>query len=91
MGGEQAADVLADVKAAQLKKSDKTWTQAERDQFKQPVIDAFTEQASCYYATARLWDDGVIDPKDTRQVLALCLAATLRAPIKETDFAIFRM
>ncbi len=84
MGGEQAADVLADVKTKGL-------SIEERDKFKQPIIAAFTEQASCYYATARLWDDGVIDPKETRNVLALCLAATLRAPIKETNFAIFRM
>lgn len=91
MGGEQAADVLADVKAAQLKKANQEFTVDERKAFKKPVVEAFTEQASCYYATARLWDDGVIDPKDTRQVLALCLAATLRAPIKETEFAIFRM
>ncbi len=91
MGGEQAADVLADVKAAQLKKSGKDWSQEERNTFKQPVVEAFTAEASCYYASARLWDDGVIDPKDTRQVLALSLAATLRSSIKETEFAIFRM
>jgi 3-methylcrotonyl-CoA carboxylase beta subunit len=84
MGGEQAADVLADVKAKGL-------SEIDRNKFKQPIIDAFTEQASCYYSTARLWDDGVIDPKQTRQVLALSLAATLRAPFKETNFAIFRM
>lgn len=91
MGGEQAADVLADVKAAQLKKMDKTFTDSDRKTFKQPIVDAFTEQASCYYSTARLWDDGVVDPIQTREVLALSLAASLHAPIKETDFAIFRL
>ncbi|HLF66332.1 MAG TPA: carboxyl transferase domain-containing protein, partial [Gammaproteobacteria bacterium] len=91
MGGEQAAEVLADVKAAQFKKSGQAFTQEERETFKRPVVAQFNEQTSCYYSTARLWDDGVIDPKQTRQVLALSLAASLRAPIKETDFAIFRM
>jgi 3-methylcrotonyl-CoA carboxylase beta subunit len=91
MGGEQAADVLADVKEAQLKKNNTSWEKDARDDFKKPIIDAFTAQSSCYYSTARLWDDGVIDPKDTRFVLALSLAATLCAPIKETHFGIFRM
>ncbi len=91
MGGEQAAEVLADVKAAQLKKSGLSFTPEEREAFKRPVVAQFREQTSCYYSTARLWDDGVIDPKQTRHVLALSLAASLRAPIKETEFAIFRM
>lgn len=91
MGGEQAAQVLADVKEAQLKKENKTFTPEEKDAFKKPVVDAFTQQASCYYASARLWDDGIIDPAQTRAVLALSLAATLNAPFKETEFAIFRM
>lgn len=83
MGGEQAAGVLADVA--------KKETGPERDAFMQPIRAQFDRQSSALYATARLWDDGIIDPRDTRTVLALSLRAALTAPIEDTRFGIFRM
>ena len=91
MGGEQAAGVLADVRRAGLERKGMAWSDEEEADFKQPIIDQFEEQAHPYYATARLWDDGIIDPADTRQVLALGLAASLNAPIQPTRFGVFRM
>ena len=85
MGGEQAASVLATVKSGGF--SDK----AEEEEFKAPIRDQYERQGHPYYASARLWDDGVIDPADTRQVVALGLAAALNAPIPETRFGTFRM
>jgi len=91
MGGEQAAAVLATVKQDQLARSDAAMSPAEEEAFKQPVIDQYEHQGHPYYASARLWDDGVIDPADTRMVLGLCLSATLNAPIEESRFGVFRM
>ena len=91
MGGEQAANVLAQVKRDALQKQDKPWSQKEEDAFKAPILEQYARQSSAYYATARLWDDGIIDPKDTRRMLALGIAATLNAPIEETRFGVFRM
>lgn len=91
MGGEQAAGVLAQVKRDQRLKEGKQWTQEEEDSIKNPIIRKFEEESSPYYSSARLWDDGVIDPVDTRTVLALSLSAALNAPIPETKFGIFRM
>ena len=87
MGGEQAASVLAQVKDAAGKKM----SEAETKKFKQPILDKYEEEGSPYYSTARLWDDGVIDPAETRNVLALSLAASLNAPIAEMKFGVFRM
>ncbi|WP_394220650.1 carboxyl transferase domain-containing protein [Alteromonas gracilis] len=91
MGGEQAAGVLAQVKRDQKERAGESWSQEEEKAFKQPVIDTYEKQGHPYYASARLWDDGVIDPADTRLVLGLSLSATLNKPIEDTQFGIFRM
>jgi len=91
MGGEQAAGVLAQVRRTQIENAGDTWPEAEEQAFKQPIIDDFESQAHPYYASARLWDDGVIDPTDTRRVLGLALSASLNKPIAETRFGVFRM
>ena len=92
MGGEQAASVLATVKRDGIEAKGGAWSAAEEAAFKQPILDQFAHQAHPYFASARLWDDGVIAPADTRRVLALGLSASLNAPIPETPrFGIFRM
>ncbi|MBU2877332.1 MULTISPECIES: carboxyl transferase domain-containing protein [Aliiglaciecola] len=91
MGGEQAAGVLAQVKRDQKQRHDESWSVEEENAFKQPIIDTYEQQGHPYYASARLWDDGVIDPADTRFVLALSISAALNKPIEETRFGVFRM
>jgi len=91
MGGEQAASVLATVRRDGIEGRGGAWSAAEEEAFKQPIRDQYERQGHPYYATARLWDDGVIDPADTRTVLALGLSAALNAPIAETKFGVFRM
>jgi 3-methylcrotonyl-CoA carboxylase beta subunit len=91
MGGEQAAGVLAQVKREALEKSGKAWSRAEEEAFKAPIVEQYARQSSAYYATARLWDDGIIDPRQTRDALALGLAASLNAPVPKTTFGVFRM
>ena len=91
MGGEQAAGVLATVKRDGIERAGGTWSAEEEAKFKQPTIDMFEEQAHPLYASARLWDDGIIDPRKSRDVLALSLRAALNAPIEETRFGVFRM
>lgn len=91
MGGEQAAGVLAQVKREQYNKADKPWSVEQEAEFKQPVIDTYEKQGHPYYASARLWDDGVIDPADTRMVLGLSISASLNKPIETTNFGVFRM
>jgi 3-methylcrotonyl-CoA carboxylase beta subunit len=91
MGGEQAASVLATVKRDGIEAKGGSWSADEEAKFKQPILDQFAHQAHPYYASARLWDDGVIDPADTRRVLALALSASLNAPIPEPRFGVFRM
>jgi 3-methylcrotonyl-CoA carboxylase beta subunit len=91
MGGEQAAGVLATVKRDGIEGRGGSWSTEEEAAFKQPVLDQFAHQSSPYYSSARLWDDGVIDPADTRRVLALGLSASLNAPIPEPKFGVFRM
>ncbi|NQZ20646.1 MAG: methylcrotonoyl-CoA carboxylase [Colwellia sp.] len=91
MGGEQAAGVLAQVKRDQKDKLGETWSEQEEQDFKQPIIDSYEHQGHPYYASARLWDDGIIDPADTRQVLGLAISASLNKPIEDTKFGIFRM
>lgn len=91
MGGEQAAGVLATVKRDAIEAKGGTWSAEEEAAFKQPVLDQFGQQSHPYYSTARGWDDGVIDPADTRRVLALGLSATLNQPIPDTKFGVFRM
>ncbi|RVI78258.1 carboxyl transferase domain-containing protein [Sinorhizobium meliloti] len=91
MGGEQAAGVLSSVRGEALKRSGKPWSEEEEARFRQPVLDLFERQSHPLYASARLWDDGVIDPRKSRDVLALSLSAALNAPIEETRFGLFRM
>ena len=91
MGGEQAATVLAQVRRDSLEARGKTWSQADELQFKKPIKAQYEFQGHPYYASARLWDDGIIDPADSRRVLGLGLSAALNAPIEATEFGIFRM
>ena len=91
MGGPQAAGVLATVKRDAMERRGEVWTEEEETAFKQPTIDMFEEQSHPLYASARLWDDGIIDPRKSRDVLALSLTASLNAPIEPTRFGVFRM
>ncbi|HXE15830.1 MAG TPA: carboxyl transferase domain-containing protein [Stellaceae bacterium] len=91
MGGEQAASVLATVRRDNLEAAGKKWSAADEEKFKDPIRAQYEAQGHPYYASARLWDDGVIDPAETRRVLALCLSASLNAPIEKTEFGVFRM
>ena len=91
MGGAQAAGVLATVKRDAIERGGGEWSAEEEAAFKQPTIDMFEEQSHPLYASARLWDDGIIDPRKTRDVIALSLSAALNAPIEETRFGVFRM
>ena len=91
MGGEQAASVLAQVKQAGLGGSGKPMTAAEEKAFKQPILERYEQEGNPYYSTARLWDDGILEPAETRSALALALAAAIRAPLPEARFGVFRM
>ena len=91
MGGEQAASVLATVKRDGIEAKGGTWSAEEEEAFKAPIRQQYEDQGHPYYASARLWDDGVIDPVDTRRVLALGLSAARNAPIEDTKFGVFRM
>ncbi len=91
MGGEQAASVLATVKRDQMRGSGRDWSVAEEEAFKQPIREQYEVQGHPYYSSARLWDDGVIDPAETRRVLALSLAAVRNAPEEPTRYGVFRM
>jgi 3-methylcrotonyl-CoA carboxylase beta subunit len=91
MGGEQAASVLATVKRDGIELKGGKWSAEEEEAFKAPIRQQYDDQGNPYYATARLWDDGVIDPKDTRMVLGLALSAAMNAPIEKTGYGVFRM
>ena len=91
MGGEQAAGVLATVKRDGIEARGGTWSADDEAAFKAPIRAQYEVQGNPYYATARLWDDGIVDPAQTRRVLALSLAAALNAPIEPTRFGVFRM
>ena len=91
MGGEQAASVLATVRRDNMEAKGETWPAEEEEQFKAPIRAQYEAQGDPYYATARLWDDGIIDPALTRDVLGLGLSAACNAPIGETRFGVFRM
>jgi 3-methylcrotonyl-CoA carboxylase beta subunit len=91
MGGEQAASVLATVRRDNIEVDGKTWSEVEEEEFKQPIREQYEREGSPYYATARLWDDGIILPSETRRVLSLALSAALNAPVEETRFGVFRM
>ena len=91
MGGEQAASVLATVRRDGMEAAGKPWSAEEEEAFKAPIRDQYERQGSPWYATARLWDDGIIDPADTRRVLGLAISASLNAPIEPAKFGVFRM
>jgi 3-methylcrotonyl-CoA carboxylase beta subunit len=91
MGSEQAASVLATVRRDNIEAGQGTWSAEEEEAFKQPIRAQYEAEGSPYYASARLWDDGIITPQETRRVLALAFSATLNAPIPETRFGVFRM
>jgi 3-methylcrotonyl-CoA carboxylase beta subunit len=91
MGGEQAASVLAELKKNNVIKNKGKWNNNIENQFKKPIIDQFEEQAHPLYASARLWDDGIINPTKTRDILAASLRVTLHKEIENTKFGIFRM
>ena len=91
MGGEQAAQVLLQVKMDQLRPQHKEMSPDEQQEFMKPTLDKYAEEGNAYYSTARIWDDGIIDPADTRMVLALGISAAMNAPSAETRFGVFRM
>ncbi|RRV76721.1 carboxyl transferase domain-containing protein [Stutzerimonas stutzeri] len=91
MGAAQAAGVLTQVKREQAERSGKTFSAEEEEAIRQPILEQYERQGHPYYSSARLWDDGVIDPAQTREVLALALSASLNAPIEPTPFGVFRM
>ena len=91
MGAEQAANVLVQVKRDAMEKQGQILSEEEAQAIRQPILENYDHQGNPYYASARLWDDGVIDPADTRNVLGLGLSAAMNAPIEDTRFGIFRM
>ncbi|NOH79922.1 methylcrotonoyl-CoA carboxylase [Vibrio sp. RE86] len=91
MGGEQAAGVLTQVKHQVMKRKGEPWQEEQEQAFRQEILDLYNQQGHPYYASARLWDDGIIDPKETRSVLAYALNVALNAPIPDSEFGVFRM
>jgi 3-methylcrotonyl-CoA carboxylase beta subunit len=91
MGGEQAATVLAQIKRDGIEAEGNKWGATKEAAFKKPILEQYETQGHPYYASARLWDDGIIDPADSRRVLGLGLSAALNAPLEDTRFGIFRM
>jgi 3-methylcrotonyl-CoA carboxylase beta subunit len=91
MGGEQAASVLATVRRDNIEARGGRWSEEEEEAFKQPIREQYDREGHPYYATARLWDDGILDPLDTRMALALGLSAAMNQPIGATKFGVFRM
>jgi 3-methylcrotonyl-CoA carboxylase beta subunit len=91
LGGEQAASVLATVRRDGIEAKGSSWSAEEEAKFKRPILDQYERQGHPYYASARLWDDGVVDPADMRRLLGLAISASLNAPVEETRFGVFRM
>ena len=91
MGGEQAANVLATVKEQQLLSKGTVLSDEERRELRQPILDKYEREGSAYYSSARLWDDGIIDPRETRRILGAAFASTLNRDWKGTKFGVFRM
>jgi 3-methylcrotonyl-CoA carboxylase beta subunit len=91
MGGEQAASVLATLRRDAIEAEGRAWSAEDEEAFKAPIRAKYETEGSPYFATARLWDDGIIAPAQTRRVLALAFSACLNAPIEETRFGVFRM
>jgi 3-methylcrotonyl-CoA carboxylase beta subunit len=91
MGGQQAASVLATVRRDAIEAKGGVWSKEEEEEFKRPILEQYERQGHPYYGSARLWDDGVIAPEETRRVIGLAISASLNAPIEETRFGVFRM
>jgi len=91
MGGEQAASVLATVKRDAIEAGGGVWSVEDEERFKAPIRAQYEREGEPFFATARLWDDGIVDPAQTRRVLGLSLALALNAPIESTQFGLFRM
>jgi 3-methylcrotonyl-CoA carboxylase beta subunit len=91
MGGDQAASVLATVRRDQIEADGQRWPGPAEEEFKRPIRERYERQGSPYYSTARLWDDGIIDPADTRRVLGLALAVAGNAPLEPVRYGVFRM
>lgn len=91
MGGEQAAAVMATIKRDALEAKNENWSEDEEDAFRQPILETYHKQGHPYYASARLWDDGVIEPTQTREVIARCMAIARNAEIEDSEFGVFRM
>ncbi len=91
MGGEQAASVLASVRRDKIESSGKKWSSNDEKKFKRPILEQYEKQGHPFYATARIWDDGIIDPADTRMVLGLALSASFNSPMENTNYGVFRM
>jgi 3-methylcrotonyl-CoA carboxylase beta subunit len=91
MGGEQAASVLATVRRDGIEARGGSWGKDEEAAFRRPILEQYERQGHPYYASARLWDDGVVDPAETRRLLGLAISASLNAPIEQTRFGVFRM
>ncbi len=91
MGGEQAASVLATIRRDNIEAGGKSWSAKDEEDFKAPIRAKYEEEGSPYFSTARLWDDGIIDPRDTRRVLALTLSVALAQGVEETRFGVLRM
>ena len=91
MGGPQAAMTLSTVRRNQIERSGESWSQEEQEEFEAPIREQFERQSHCYYSSARLWDDGVIDPADTRRILGMALDVASGAPLDEQGFGVFRM
>ena len=91
MGGEQAADVLSSIKKEQLQSTGKNLTKEETEKIRQPILKKYEEEGSAYYSTSRLWDDGIIDPADTRRILALSISMSLNRKFEPTRSGVYRM
>jgi acetyl-CoA carboxylase carboxyltransferase component len=91
MGGPQAANVLLTVREESMEREGEEMTDEEREEFKEPILEKYEEEGNPYHSTARLWDDGVIDPVDTRMILGLGLSTAANAPSEETRYGVFRM
>ena len=93
MGGEQAASVLSTIQRDNMEKMGKSWSEDQESAFKQPILDKYNAESSAYFSTARLWDDGIIDPADTRNVLGMSLEIAMRSGCEpnETKYGVFRM
>ncbi|XWS54796.1 hypothetical protein CRYUN_Cryun10bG0119900 [Craigia yunnanensis] len=91
MGGVQAAGVLSQIEGANKKRQGIQWTKEEEEKFKDKVVEAYEREGNPYYSTARLWDDGIIDPADTRKVIGLCISASMNHPLEDTKYGVFRM